>query len=139
MTEAIKAEQQKYYDALLIRGWRLFQTVRDVEWAFKSIFGVYPREADLLRTSPFNKVGVRRFVAGRLPKISERLLNQPPEKDALLLQKLQTSNYTTLTAQIEDPAITAEAHSIRGRWMRMGFETMKAATRNRDTDWNIVK
>ena len=139
MTDAAKANQQKYYDALLIRGWRLFQTVGEVEWAFHSIFGLYPREAGLLRLAPFNRMCVRHFVASRLPKINDRLLTQPKEKDALLLRKLETSKYDSLATAIQDKEITEEGRNLRKRRMAIGFSTLKAATRNRDTDWNVVK
>lgn len=139
MTLTTKSQQQKYYDALLIRGWRLFQNVVDVDSSFHSIFGLYPQQAGLLRTAGYNKMGVRHFVASYLPKINDRLLSQAPEKDVLLLRKLETSSYTTLKAAIEDKEVKAEARTLKRRRISIGFETLKAATRNHDTDWNVVK
>ena len=139
MTDENKAKQQKYYDALLIRGWRLFQSMRDVDWAFHSIFGLYPSEAGLLRTARVNKVGVRYFVASRLPKINDRLLAQAPEKDVQLLRKLETSSYDTLATAVQDSSIRAESRNLGKRRLIIGFSTMKANSRNRDTDWNVSK
>jgi hypothetical protein len=137
--DPVKAEQQRYYDALLIRGWRQFQNLTDVNNAFKSIFGIWPDKAGLLRTHQYSKVGVRHFTASRLPKINERLLNQDPEKDVLLLRKLQTSSYTTLKTAIPDKELNNESGNLRNRRLRMGFERTKLLGRNRDTDWNVCK
>jgi hypothetical protein len=87
---------QEYWDACLIKTWRLDGKVIDAILMFKSITGktLYDRQEQLLRTPPIAfpfKLRIRPFMAQYLEKISHRLWEQKPDKDVLLLKKLQTS------------------------------------------------
>ena len=140
---------QEYWDACLIRVWRNHGTYLDAVVMFKSITGI-----DLLTEGGHRavlrtpkkffpvKTGIRLFVAQYLPKISERLFGQPPEKDVLLLRKLAESKYDS-----EDKAYTTasdhehvtEIGRVRKNRLRVGQGLHQAVTRNAATDWNVVK
>lgn len=138
---------QEYWDACLIRAWRNFHTFYDLDRMFFSITGKWPNEIEprLLRTTKRKLpkgTGIRYFVAHFLPKINERLLNQPPEKDVFLLRKLQESNYDTAKDYLksetekERVAVSEKHHVAR----KVNAHNIKVITeRNHETDWNKVK
>ena len=90
---------------------------------------------------PF-KIGIRVFVASYLPKINDRLWNQPPDKDVLLLRKLQTSNYDTLKS-VPISAGEAELRKVkRSTHANNAISVLnihKYSERNNATDWNVSK
>lgn len=140
---------QEYWDACLIRTWRQHGSFLDAVSMFRSITGI-----DLLKDYETRTIlrtprkyfpahtGVRIFVAQYLPKISERLFAQPPEKDVLLLRKLSTSTY-----DVEDKAYTTyaeqelanENRKLRRNRLKVGMSTLSVLNRNSSTDWNVVK
>ena len=137
---------QEYWDACLIKTWRKADTVTGIFVLFKSVTGKRVDECDppLIRVPPPNfpwNVGVRVFVADYLSKISERLWNQPPEKDVLLLRKLKDSKYDTSKSKetVSDRGLNNERSMLHRNQKRVGMSTLEASNRNQPTDWNIVK
>ena len=140
---------QEYWDACLIKTWRQYGSFLDAVNMFRSITGIdlfkdyEPRT--ILRTPkrflPAH-TGIRIFVARYLPKISDRLFDQPPEKDVLLLRKLATSKYDT-----EESAYTTDAEKehaneiqkLKRNRLKVGMSTLSVVNRNSATDWNNVK
>lgn len=136
---------QKNWDAALIKTWRLAGSVGDVYALFNALSGKRTDECDppLKRLPPSNipwKVGVRVFVANHLSKISNRLWDQPPEKDILLLRKLETSNYDTEVERMHvDSALDAEKRQVRKNIKIRTLITTNISNRNHDTDWSVTK
>jgi hypothetical protein len=136
---------QEYWDACLIKTWRNDGKIFDAMQMFKSITGKdhFDYEPRLLRT-PYKgmpwKIRIRVFAAQHLEKISARLWDQDPSKDVLLLKKLQTSSYDTSKQQTNvDEDLKKEGDALRKRRLRIGIEALAIMSRNRKTDWNIVK
>lgn len=93
------ADLQRTWDTALIQSWRQSGNLLDAIQQWENHTGASFQECftDLKRTPPpgyFWKAGARSFVAAMLPLISDRLWKQPPERDAALIDKLQTSGYT---------------------------------------------
>lgn len=137
--------EQKNWDAALIKVWRTSGNMWDAKSLFYALSGKFADDCDppLLRT-PKNyfpyKVGVKVFVASFLPKISERLWNQTPDKDVLLLRKLETSTYDTATVNMNaDRELDAERARLIANRKRVGMSTLEYLNRNNDTNWNVVK
>ena len=136
---------QEYWDACLIKTWRNDGKLYDTIQMFTSIVGKSPFEYEepLIRTPrkgiPWG-VHVRVFVATYLEKISTRLWDQPPEKDVLLLKKLQTSAYTATTAPTSpDRELNNARRTYKRNRLRVGMSTLAVSVQNNATDWNIVK
>ena len=136
---------QEYWDACLIKTWRNDGKIIDAYQMFKSITGetVFNREPPLLRTPKENvpiKIPVRAYVAQYLEKISKRLWEQTPNKDVLLLKKLQTSKYTT-TIQRTQPDRELEnarnQHKVDKK--RVAMNHLQYSVRNQKTDWRVTK
>lgn len=135
---------QEYWDACLIKAWRRDDTVLSAMRMFSSITGKKMTECNLLRIPNFGfpwKARVRVFVAAYLPKISDWLWDQPPEKDVLLHKKLATSKYNTLEGggmprQKEFTKVQYEANKQRKYNMLV---EQNIRDRNHATDWNVVK
>lgn len=140
---------QEYWDACLIKTWRQHGSFVDAANMFKSITGIdllkdYETRTILRTPKKFfpAHTGIRIFVAQFLPKISDRLFAQPPEKDVLLLRKLSTSKY-----DVEDKAYTTyaeqelanENRKLRRNRLKVGMSTLSVLNRNSSTDWNTVK
>jgi hypothetical protein len=136
---------QKNWDAALIKTWRKAGSVGDVFALFNSLAGKRTDQCDppLKRLPNQNfpwKVGVRVFVANHLSKISNRLWDQPPEKDILLLRKLETSSYDTEVERMHaDSALNAEKRQVKNNKERRTLTTSRISNRNQATDWNVVK
>ena len=136
---------QKNWDAALIKTWRLAGCIGDVYALFSAIAGKRTDECDPpLKRMPHPgipwKVGVRVFVADHLSKISNRLWDQPPEKDILLLRKLETSAYDTEKERMHaDSALNAEKRQLKNNRERRSLTTSRISSRNQATDWNVVK
>lgn len=138
---------QEYWDACLIRCWRQSAKIADAINMWESItkisFNDENIKASLLRTPrpgfPW-LVSVRVFVAEHLPKINDRLWDQPQEKDVMLLKALKNSQYTT---QKDSSAFIKEMRSEQKRTKKnhaaITFENNNYKKRNRSTDWNVVK
>lgn len=141
MVSMTKEEMQKFWDAMLIRSWRQFGTIGDLRDMFESTCGVSCHDAEILRKTPPMKgrVGTRVFVAQYLPKINDRLLGQATDKDVALLRALQSSPYDTLQKGIPDREREQLRRQVKRNRLEVGFQTMKAAGRNHDTDWNVTK
>ena len=140
---------QEYWDACLIKTWRQYGSFLDAVNMFRSITGIdllkdYEPRTILRTPKKFlpAHVGIRIFVARYLPKISDRLFDQPPEKDVLLLRKLSTSKY-----DVEDKAYLTyaeqehsnEIQKLKRNRLKVGMSTLSVVNRNSATDWNTVK
>tara|TARA_R110000822_G_scaffold36783_5_gene103361 strand:+ start:2025 stop:2465 length:441 start_codon:yes stop_codon:yes gene_type:complete len=136
---------QKNWDAALIKVWRTSGNMRDAKSLFHALAGKFADDCDppLLRTPKGyfpNKVGVKVFVAAYLPKINERLWNQTPDKDVLLLRKLESSTYDTATVNMNaDRELDAERARLIANRKRVGMSTLEYSNRNNETNWNVVK
>jgi hypothetical protein len=136
---------QEYWDACLIRSWRRQLCLLDAMSMFLSLTGKRIDECELLRTPrdniPWN-TGVRVFTSVYLPKISDRLWEQEPEKDLALLRKLQKSKYNTEKTQYRTNAdrdlASAQARNRRNR-QKNEYSLTEAINRNSATDWNVTK
>lgn len=141
----MSSTHQEYWDACLIKSWRNHGNLLDAIMMFKSITGemMYEVTPPLLRTPPEGtpwKLPARAYMAQRLEKISDRLWDQPPEKDVALLKKLQTSSYTTSTANTNtDNAMERERSQYLRNRKKVAMSTLNASNQNQATDWNIVK
>lgn len=136
---------QKNWDAALIKTWRSAGSIKDVYVLFLAISGKRVDACDppLKRLPPGNipwGIGVRVFVANHLSKISNRLWDQPPEKDILLLRKLETSSYDTEAEKMHiDSELDAEKRKVRKSIKIRTLSTTNIANRNHDTDWSVNK
>lgn len=136
---------QEYWDACLIRAWRRQLNLMDAMSMFLSLTGKRIDECELLRIPLPNtpwKSGVRVFTAYYLPKINDRLWDQEPEKDILLLRKLQKSKYSTEKTQYRtnaDRDLAQEQAKNRKNRKKNEYITRAVADRNSGTDWNVTK
>jgi hypothetical protein len=136
---------QEYWDACLIRAWRQQMNLMGAMRMFLSITGKRIDECELLRVPADNipwNVGVRVFTASYLPKISDRLWDQEPEKDVALLRKLQKSKYNTEKTQYRTNAdrdlANEQAKNKRNR-EKNAYTTHEISESNSATDWNVTK
>jgi hypothetical protein len=136
---------QEYWDACLIKTWRNDGQLIDAMQMFTSMTGKKTDEIDppLLRLPRVGvpwKLYVRAYMAAYLEKISKRLWEQPPEKDVLLLKKLQTSKYDTTTQNTDrDIEMEAEIRRLRTNQKRNGMSTLANSNSNQATDWGVSK
>ncbi len=135
--------QQEYWDACLIKTWRNAGTVLDAMSMFRSITGLHIADCQLRRVPrpgfPW-RTQVRAFVASHLSKISNRLWDQSPDKDVLLLRKLATSKYDTeKDGELSDPEYRKAQAELRNDLERIKLDGDIRMNRNHDTDWNVTK
>jgi len=136
---------QEYWDACLIRSWRRQLCLLDAMSMFLSLTGKRIDECELLRTPLQNipwTTGVRVFTASYLPKVSDRLWDQEPEKDITLLRKLQKSKYTTEKTPYRtnaDRDLANEQSRNRRNKQVVELSLTKALNKNSATDWNVTK
>ena len=136
---------QEWWDACLIKTWREHKQLFDTLRMFKAITGTEVSSYDppLKRTPNYGfpwKCTVRHFVAAHLPKISERLWEQPPERDVDLLKKLTTSTYTTL----KNPLPTDRERAAAGKNTKKNLKIITLdnalySQRNDNTNGSVVK
>jgi hypothetical protein len=136
---------QEYWDACLIRAWRHQMRLMDAMSMFLSITGKRIDECELLRIPAKNipwNIGARVFTASYLPKISDRLWDQNPEKDVALLRKLQKSKYNTEKTQYRtnaDRDLANEQSRNRNNQQKNAYSLDEFVNRNSDTNWNVTK
>ncbi len=137
---------QEHWDASLVHTWRRAGTLLDAVAMFNS--DEESRGIDvttLKRAPPIGlpwKMGVRLFVAQYLPKINDRLWDQSPEKDDLMLRKLAQSNYDTLKTayrSASDVELHAEVQRHRRNIKRVEMDMLSKSNRNQATDWGVTK
>lgn len=89
----MKAPDQRYYDAMLIRAWRKFANGGTFAGWCRAEFGVWPNELPLLRCRAFYaRMGIRVFVAESLPVLSCWLLACESDHDYIaVLNRLRGS------------------------------------------------
>ena len=135
---------QKNWDAALISTWRRAGSIMDAMVLFKAIAGKQTDQCNppLKRLPRANypwKIGIRVFVANHLSKISKRLWEQTPDKDILLLRKVETSLYDTETDAINDLELARErSQDIRNR-KKVAMSVLSHSNRNQATDWGVTK
>lgn len=138
---------QRAWDVALFQAWRANLQLMDAVIAWCNATGqeqftdVQPH----LRRAPHLglswKCGVRMYVAKYLPLISDRLWNQPPERDIALIDKLQTSGYTThRTGKTENELERDRVRrDDRNAQSRIRLNSTLISERNSSTDWNVTK
>lgn len=135
---------QKNWDAALIKTWRLAGSYVDALRLFKALSGKRTDECDpplkrIPKTHfPYN-VGIRVYVAEFLPKISARLWDQTPDKDILLLRKLETSPYDSLQTKMYNAEDNALHNEVASNKKRMAMDRLSGSNRNQATDWGVTK
>jgi hypothetical protein len=136
---------QEYWDACLIKRWRRFGTLLDAILEWERLTGKRFSDVELLRAPNKNmpwKLGTRAFMAAYLPKINDRLCDQPPEKDLALLRKLQTVKYDTFKTQMPSRMMSEIAKEKRATDKSKAISMLDVtnySNRNHDTDWNVTK
>lgn len=138
-----KEEMQLIWDKALVEGWRRDFLIAAVLYRFEEQVGKKVFDCDLLRVPPLGmpfKISVRVFAAERLEKISKRLWDQPVERDDALINKLQTSKYTTSTTSTNpDNELKKARKEVQLNRDKIRVHAKKIAMRNHGTDWNVVK
>ena len=137
-------QMQRVWDTELLRGWRLDVKLRDVVGAFVHSTGMQLEAGVALRRVPaFGypwHVPVRVFVAERLEKIGNRMWDQLQERDAALVDKLQTSTYDTANQNLRpDAELAKEKRHHRANLDKLSLEHTNYQKRNKKTDWSTVK
>jgi hypothetical protein len=67
-------------------------------------------------------------------------VEQSPEKDVLLLKKLQTSKYTTTTQNtVRDDEMEAEKRAYNSNRKRNAMSALERSNRNQATNWGVTK
>lgn len=136
---------QEYWDACLIKTWRNSGNIVDAMSMFYSVTGKRITGSELLRIPAPNfpwRVGIRVFVAQFLPKINDRLWDQPPEKDVALLKKLSTSKYDTSKQPIKseaDKELAKERRQYHKNKLKVGMNTTERNNRAQATEWGVTK
>lgn len=139
------AKLQEYWDAVLIKKFRQRQRVHDAVDMWERLTGcVFVDHAESLRRAPWLgmpwSMQVTLFCDRHLPKIADRLWQQDPSKDVALLNKLQTSTYTTLRIGVNRSSDAQRlSHSIKKDMQVMALDATKYNNRNQKTDWNVTK
>ena len=133
---------QKNWDAALIKTWRTDAVLFDTIKLFNALCGEQVPLESLLRVPrkgfPWS-IRVRIFVANHLSKISNRLWEQDPSKDILLLRKLQTSKYNTEQNARHDYDLQAAQKKHKENKTLGTVMASNIANRNSNTDWHTVK
>ena len=134
---------QEIWDVCLIKTWRNAGMVLDAVQMYKSITQADIHDHELLRKPKIGypyKTGIRVFVASFLPKISQRLWDQKPEKDIDLFRALKNSKYTTQEKAVGmDKEFKRLDKQIRKNTNQIKIESHFYNNRNNKTDWNVTK
>jgi len=135
---------QKNWDAAVISTWRRAGSVQDAVLLFRDLSGKQLTDCDppLKRVPPMGypwKIGIRVFVAAHLSKISKRLWEQTPDKDILLLRKLETSSYDTEKDMINDLNLARERGQDSRNRKKVAMSMLEYSNRNQATDWGVNK
>jgi hypothetical protein len=135
---------QKNWDAAVIKTWRNAGSVFDAMVLFTALSGKQVTDCDppLKRTPPVPypwKIGIRVFVANHLSKISKRLWEQTPDKDILLLRKLETSSYDTEKEVLHDKELDKEHSQYKRNRKKVAMSTLSVSNQGYNTDWNVTK
>ncbi len=135
---------QKNWDAALIKTWRRAGTLLDAMILFEAISGqrVFECNPPLKRTPNMGypwRIGVRVFIANHLEKISIRLWEQPPEKDILLLRKLETSPYNTTLqpTTVDNERSNIMAQNKRNK-LKIQGDRLAYSNTNKSSDWGVA-
>ena len=136
-------QMQRVWDTELLRWWRMDGKLYDAVNVFEQTTGVPLHDAGLRRVPhpgyPWN-IPVRAFVAERLEKIGNRMWDQPKERDAALIDKLQTSKYDTANQNLlPSSELTKEKRHHNANLRKMALENENYHKRNKKTDWSTVK
>lgn len=141
----VKDSDQKCWDAALIKIWRTSGTLLDAMSLFTTLTGKRTDECDpplkrLPRPGMPFRIKVRVFTSSYLPKINDRLWAQDPDKDVLLLRKLETSAYDTAKTDLKrDYELINAQRKIKADHEHIKLNNDHYLDRNNATDWNVVK
>ena len=135
---------QKNWDAAVIRTWRRSGSVQDAILLFRDLSGKQTSDCDppLKRLPPPRypwNISMRVFVANHLSKISKRLWEQEPDKDILLLRKLETSAYDTEADIIDDLDLARERSQDYRNRKKVQMSALEYSNRNQATNWGVTK
>lgn len=137
-------ELQLAWDTFLLDSWRKAWTVGNLVESFEKQYNVKVADCEILRKPigfiPY-QMGVRVFIANRLEKIGNRMWEQPVERDAALIEKLQTSKYTTSSGNTlgNDNELATQQRKNRKNMEKVKLESENYGKRNQKTDWNVTK
>lgn len=138
-----KEEAQRIWDTCLLETWRSDSKLMVTVSKFNEEAGVKLTEVKLRRVPPFGypwTVPVRVFVHERLEKIGNRMWNMPPERDAALIEKLQTSTYDTANQNLNrDNDLARERRQEKKNREKLMLDSRNYSRRNQKTDWSTVK
>lgn len=142
-------DMQRAWDTSVITAWREDGTIWNAIFKWEELTGKrFSDHLQELRRAPRSglpwKMRVRVFVAEYLPKISNRLWDQSPARDEPLINKLQTSSYTTVerpTHANDDflQELKQEQRAIKKSLAIYTLENENYHKRNHATDWNVTK
>lgn len=138
---------QRIWDEYLIKAWRADGAVLYAvnEWERVTGLSFIEHQPSLRRVPHLGypwKFRVRVFVAQYLDKINTRLWDQPPERDAALIDKLQTSTYTTQRATLPNETVRElqrERRQLQKNRATMALDNHNHGERNHGTDWGVTK
>ena len=147
MADITNHEHQQVWDTALLYAWRSDANIGYLIWKWETDTGAnYEEERAHLRRAPRPGmpygIRVRVWVAEALPLISNRMWDQPIERDAALIAKLQTVGYTTQTRNLKTEsnlALERERRAHKKSQERNELSAHVYANRNHTTDWNVTK
>lgn len=145
--EAVVVDPQRAWDECLCAAWRADGAVLYAvnEWQRITKLSFIEHQPMLRRTPALGypwKFRMRVFVAQHLDKINTRLWDQPPSRDAAMIDKLQTSSYTTHRTSLPDNAsreLRREQKKVQQNRAVMSLDRHNHSERNSATDWNFTK
>ncbi len=134
---------QKTWDACMIRCWRKFLTIGDAIAMYRSMTGAYPTGLLRVPNSGLHyKIGIKVFMDSYLPKINSWLWSNDPDKDILLLRKLQNSKYDCSKRPHTTKAkkdLENTQRKLRNNVSKVKLDIHRYSERNHATDWNVHK
>ena len=137
---------QRTWDEYLIKAWRADGAVLYAVNEWERVTGLsFVEHQPTLRRAPHLgypwKFRARVFVAQYLDKISNRLWDQPPERDSALIDKLQTSTFTTANSLSTQATreLKREQRQLQNNRATMVLDIHNYADRNHSTDWGVTK
>ena len=115
-------------------------TIGDAIAMYKSMTGDYPTGLLRVPQKLHYKIGTRVFMDSFLTKINTWLWSNDPDKDILLLRKLQNSKYdcskSAHITQAKRDLKNQRAHYKRNIG-KVALNTHNYSERNHKTDWNV--
>jgi hypothetical protein len=137
----IRAPDQKFWDAMIIRAWNNFDSCKFLMFQAKLEFGDYPHNLGLIRsTNCFG--GVRAWVASELKPLSERLWITPKNKQIELLNWMGTVKLDCSRDKKTQKYGTEARDKVVVSRRRMQQRTVSInleKSLNKNNSWNVIK